>query len=542
MLKKISITGFKKGMIIMMVVVMTLIICLLIGCGVQSVGSGDETDIKGDTTKKTVDSTDKTSNETETIRKDQPIKIRIGIMHPVTPSTFEYGSGVVQYFKDQFNVEPEFVYYKEVDEGNIKKIMESVDRPDLVLDMLVSTGYELGENGALLDFKTVENQLPNYLGLWDNQLEKELLMSSITKKGSDSYYVLIPCIYSRPYGGWQYNSLFEDYEYEVPGTIEELYDLAVAHKEKTGDAPIAINVYGNNAFTDDLFEGIATAYGTTSFLFAHDVDGNFISPVLDERWFDALRMYHLFLRNNLVWYSEYNWSAYNNLDNKCIFTYGVSSSMRTDNLNRVWTVPAVNIKSDTVDKAASVAVMNKVYQHIAVSNYCEDDVTAKIIEILDFLTTAEGIERVYFGEEGKTFEINKDGKIAYKQPINKSICPIFTNTQSKSLPYRFETYGLDHYFALSYPDWSTTAHNTSFQAWVDLNELNHNNQQYYKLISYYFIDDKINEKVLAVAESVARFTNEFLNSGADYNDYIKMVEGLKEDGIQDIIDYYNQHD
>lgn len=542
MLKKKSTTGFKRGMTIMMMVVMTLSICFFIGCGDQAVGSGDETEFMEDTTEKTTDSVDKTLDETEPIRKDQPMKIRIGIMHPVSPSTFEYGSGVVQYFKDQFNVEPEFVYYKETDENNIKKIMESEDRPDLVLDMLVSTGYELGENGALLDFKTVENRLPNYLGLWDNQLEKELLMRSITKEGSDSYYALIPCVYSRPYGGWQYNSLLVDYGYEVPETIEELYDLSIMHKEKTGNAPIAINAYGNNAFTDDLFEGIATAYGTTSFLFAHDGDGNFISPVLDERWFDALRMYYVFLRDNLVWYSEKNWSTYNNIENKCIFTYGVSSSMRSDNLNRIWMAPAVNIKSNTVAKAASVTVTNTVYQHIAVSNYCDDDTTAKILDILDFLTTEEGIERVYFGEEGKTFEINKDGKIAYKQPINKSICPIFTNTQSKSLPYRFETYGLDHYFALSYPDWSTTAHNTSFQAWADLNELNHDNQHYYKLISYYFIDDKINEKVQAISARVARFTSEFINSGADYNDYIKMVEGLKEDGIQEIIDYYNQHD
>ena len=524
----------------MMMVVTALSICFFIGCGVQSVGPGDETGPKGDTTEKITDSVDKTEDEKEPIRKDQPMKIRIGIMHPVTPSTFEYGDGVKQFFKDQFNVEPEFVYYKEENEDNIKKIMESEDRPDLALDMLVSTGYELGENGALLDLKTVENRLPNYLGLWDNQLEKELLMRSITKEGSDSYYTLIPRVYTRPYGGWQYNSLFEEYEYEVPSTIEELYDLAVAHKEKTGNAPIAINVYGNNPATDDLFEGIATAFGTTAFLFAHDSDGNFISPVLDERWFDALRMYHLFRRDNLVWYSEYNWSAYNNLKNNCIFTYGVSTSMRTDNLNRVWTVPVVNIKSDTVDKASSLAVTNAVYHHIAVSNYCEDEVTAKILEILDFLTTEEGIERVYFGEEGKTFEINKDGKIAYKQPINKSICPIFTNTQSKSLPYRFEKYGLDHYFALSYPDWSTTIHNTSFQAWMDLNELNHDNQRYYKLISYYFLDDKINEKVQAVAARVACFTHDFLNSGADYNDYIKMVEGLNEDGIQDIIDYYNR--
>ncbi len=80
----------------MMMVVTALSICFFIGCGVQSVGPGDETGPKGDTTEKITDSVDKTEDEKEPIRKDQPMKIRIGIMHPVTPSIWRRSETILQ--------------------------------------------------------------------------------------------------------------------------------------------------------------------------------------------------------------------------------------------------------------------------------------------------------------------------------------------------------------------------------------------------------------------------------------------------------------
>lgn len=208
-------------------------------------------------------------------------------------------------------------------------------------------------------------------------------------------------------------------------------------------------------------------------------------------------------------------------------------------LNMVWKTPAITIKSDSVEKSSYLTISDTAWQDIAISNFCNDEVKDKILQILDFLTTEEGVERVYFGEEGKTFKVNNEGKISYIQPINRSICPVFTNRQSNNVPYHFEEYGLDHYFALSYPDWEKVNNEALFKAWVDLNELNRDNVKYYKQASLFFLDKDINKKVQSISLCLIQFMNNFMNAKANYEDYVKMVNELYELGLQDVLDYYN---
>jgi len=174
--------------------------------------------------------------------------------------------------------------------------------------------------GYLADMNEYRNQMPNYWNKWmekGSNWEREFnkRASIITDVESKKLYG-IPSInnFSFPSAVWMYKEdAFKKYGIEFPSTIEELYQISLEIKEKTGKPSIWF--YGNT-----YSSCIMLAYGIYTDSFYIDIEKNeYRYALLNEKWLDAMNMVLNILNNDIAIVGHQNGSK--EIDENAIVTW-----------------------------------------------------------------------------------------------------------------------------------------------------------------------------------------------------------------------------
>ncbi len=458
-----------------------------------------------------------------------------------------YEEGTKKIFADKFGLDVAFRKYNP--NASPKDNLLGENAIDLLISMNCFIPDEYME-GYFVDMNEYRNQMPDYWNKWmkigDNwERDFEKCASRIMDTKSNKLYgVSSISNFSFPSLVWMYKEdVFKKYGIDFPSTIEELYQTALDLKEKTGKPPIWF--YGR----ESLEAGISFAYGTTFSSFYLDMqESEYRYALLDETWLDAMKMIINMQKEELIIIGHLDKST--KIDENAVITCTSPGSLRFLKEQDISWKLAPNIltseKSDISTTYLFLTPQNKFYCINAISNV---EVKKRLITLINWLATDEGIMKAWFGEEGKTYKLNNNIIEIVFQGVSHIDCVAGVVTDDIGIKgiegkfKEFHNYALGRPFYIASPKWENYK-GEELNVYIEAFEIM-KNLKVIETISTDEIEAKTNEKYWNIFNKITKCESQFFkdmkntgwtNMDESYKSYIADIE---KKGVHELLDYLN---
>jgi hypothetical protein len=459
-----------------------------------------------------------------------------------------YEEGAKQFFADKFGLDVVFRRY------NPNASPENNLFGNNAIDLWISMTLNIPDNykeGYFLDMNEYRNQMPDYWNKWmekGNNWERNFMKyaSIVIDDESNKLYGL-PSIsnFSFPSLVWMFKEdAFTKYGIGFPSTIEELYQVLLDLKEKTGNAPIWF--YNSASFE----VSIALAYGTMPSSFYMDTKENeYKYAPLDKTWLAAKKMTLNMQNDGIVIIGNHTSSE--KIDENAIVTCALPASLNyLTEQDASWKlVPHIltGESSDTAAKYMYQTPPNKLY---CINANSDDEVKKRLIAFINWLATDEGIMKAWFGEEEKTFKLNNNIIEITFQGFSHVDCEFGVMVDDMAINQRqgkfkeFYNIALGRPFFIAAPEWKYYK-GEELKVYTEAIEIMKDASAIETIgITKIKTNEKYYNMFYEIMNRQKQFLSELQRTGTEnIEEYYKsFIEDIEKEGIHELLDYLNNND
>lgn len=320
------------------------------------------------------------------------------------------------------------------------------------LSMLYSTGDDgLIEDGLCVDlYPYFEEYAPNYFALLEsNPFFKSDVVAASGVATSMASYTEIP-LYTR--GPIVRKDMLDAVGKEIPTTVEELHDVALALKNEYGVKAAVVSP----KMTADAYAGVDFISSNDIPMTWWNIDGVVTAAVtLDSNYDWALEMKQwndegLFVES---WYTPAPFYDFDVLSDQLAIAFGpynltsdaYKASAANPDVCEIY--PMANV---VLEEGDTIKTQNNAYGGKGDGEWCittcDEDIIPQIVSYINWFFTEEGSMISNFGELNETYTIDKDGNVQYTDLILKdpngygsmAVYAIFTNNNDNPFYYKLE--------------------------------------------------------------------------------------------------------
>ena len=316
--------------------------------------------------------------------------------------------------------------------------------------------YSTGEDGAIEDGLCVDlmeyfpEYAPEYYALLQSNANFRSQVVSTSGVATAMYsYTEIPA-YTR--GPMIRKDWLDELGLEIPTTVAELYDVAVAFKDKGVPSPVV----SPKMIADAYYGGDFISSNSAAMVSYWNIDGVMTPAVtLDSNydWVVEAKKWNeekLFVED---WYNPLPFYDFDVWADKIGVAYG-PYSMTSDATRQFandpehFTIyPMANV---VLNEGDTIKTQDNSYGGRGDGDWCittkDEDIIPNLVSYVNWFFTEEGIMVSNFGKEGETYTVDKDGSVHYTDMILKdpngygtmAVYAIFTNNNDNPFYFRME--------------------------------------------------------------------------------------------------------
>lgn len=320
------------------------------------------------------------------------------------------------------------------------------------LSMLYSTGDDgLIEDGLCVDlYPYFEEYAPNYYALLEtNPFFKADVVAASGVATTMASYTEIP-LYSR--GPVVRKDMLDAVGKEIPTTVEELHDVALALKNEYGVKAAVVSP----KMTADAYAGVDFISSNDVPMTWWNIDGVVTAAVtLDSNyeWAQEMKQWNdegLFVES---WYTPAPFYDFDVLNDQLAIAFGpynlTSDAYKASSANpEVCEIyPMANV---VLEEGDTIKTQNNAYGGKGDGEWCittcDEEIIPQIVSYINWFFTEEGSMISNFGELGKTYTMDDEGNVQYTDLILKdpngygsmAVYAIFTNNNDNPFYYKME--------------------------------------------------------------------------------------------------------
>lgn len=511
---------------------------MLAGCG----GNQNSKEKDGEA-KKEENSEENDEMITVTLMRSQPA---------VQPMSEE--NKIVQLIEDKFNIHLELQLIPDADYSTKKSVaLASADLPDIIMGVTTDELRKYAPNGLFLNLYDYENETKDYMEIV-NAEDREA--KTKTFEIEDGMYGFQTLEYNRidlaPLVALRMDRL-EETGLEVPTTWDELYDVMLAIKKLYPDQ----YVFSTRNGTTYLIGQLAYAMGSGGFP-CFSTSGMYYEPE-EDKWLygptkESFETVIEFLSNAYkdgLLDPDY---ASMDKDTEHEKLCNGSLSMVVDNnsfIGRVYNPSLAqldeNAKFDIIepmtneDNGTKRALRyEKDWTEFACVN-ADTEYPERIMELLNWMYTEEGIKVTNFGEEGVDYTLESDGTIKTNPDLiekHKGDADVFSGIQGE---LGAGLLGLGHYIDESlYAEVSDpifVEQGKVIREWTEAGEIDYNSA-----IPYFTTEEQ--DEITELQQNIANVFNSeidsYINGQKSLDEWGSLVEMLEKQGTERLEELYNE--
>lgn len=511
---------------------------MLAGCG----GNQNSKEKDGEA-KKEENSEENDEMITVTLMRSQPA---------VQPMSEE--NKIVQLIEDKFNIHLELQLIPDADYGTKKSVaLASADLPDIIMGVTTDELRKYAPNGLFLNLYDYENETKDYMEIV-NAEDREA--KTKTFEIEDGMYGFQTLEYNRidlaPLVALRMDRL-EETGLEVPTTWDELYDVMLAIKKLYPDQ----YVFSTRNGTTYMIGQLAYAMGSGGFP-CFSASGMYYEPEEDKWLYGPTK-------KSFETVIEFLANAYKDglldpdyasmdKDTEHEKLCNGSLSMVVDNnsfIGRVYNPSLAqideNAKFDIIepmtneDNGTKRALRyEKDWTEFACVNV-DTEYPERVMELLNWMYTEEGVKVTNFGEEGVDYTLESDGTIKTNPDLiekHKGDADVFSGIQGE---LGAGLLGLGHYIDESlYAEVSDpifVEQGKVIREWTEAGEIDYN-----PAIPYFTTEEQ--DEITELQQNIANVFNSeidsYINGQKSLNEWGTLVEMLEKQGTERLEELYNE--
>ena len=326
------------------------------------------------------------------------------------------------------------------------------DLPNLTRGINYSTGEEgLVEDGICVDLNQYfEEYAPEYYALREsNAYFKEKTESAGGIAVSMFSYTEIP-LYTR--GPIVRKDMLDAVSKEIPTTVEELHDVALALKNDYGVKAAVVSP----KMTADAYAGVDFISSNDVAMTWWNIDGEITAAVtLDSNyeWAKEMRKWNdegLFVES---WYTPAPFYDFDVLADQLAIAFG-PYNLTSDSYKAAAANPDVceiyPMANVVLKEGDTIKTQNNAYGGVGDGGWCittcDEEIIPQIVSYVNWFFTEEGIMVSNFGTLGETYTIDEDGNVQFTDLILKdpngygsmAVYAIFTNNNDNPFYFKME--------------------------------------------------------------------------------------------------------
>lgn len=406
-----------------------LVACMLISmtaCGNSSNDSSKTESSKTESSKQESSKTEASQPESKVDSAEEKYAdtIKMGALYEISKDRVpDRPSLVDDKLKEMFNVELEWNDIQSSAFSDvINTMLASEDYPEIFWNLNHPTEVKnMGLEGYLQPLEGYLDQMPNYSALWSAEdLQTMLEFCS----ASDGHLYFTPNQnYRSASMSWIYRkSAFDENKWELPKTVEELYELLKTIKEKYPDStPMPTRGKWGNAMG-----GMMVAYGVTNKASYVDAWTNEFIPYgyTQDGFREALKWTNTFYKEGFIdpefaTGNDNQWTEfYANGQAYIEYQYVERTVWAETNMSPVdpdvdWEFTSYNVTADP-SKGYLYQRENTFFEYgYSFTDKISEEGLERMLAWCDWISTDEGCTFMCMGEEGVTYQKNADGTLQF---------------------------------------------------------------------------------------------------------------------------------
>lgn len=486
-------------------------------------------------------------------KNDEMITVTLMRSQPAVQPMSEENK-IVQLIEDKFNIHLELQLIPDADYGTKKSVaLASADLPDIIMGVTTDELRKYAPNGLFLNLYDYENETKDYMEIV-NAEDREA--KTKTFEIEDGMYGFQTLEYNRidlaPLVALRMDRL-EETGLEVPTTWDELYDVMLAIKKLYPDQ----YVFSTRNGTTYMIGQLAYAMGSGGFP-CFSASGMYYEPEEDKWLYGPTK-------KSFETVIEFLANAYKDglldpdyasmdKDTEHEKLCNGSLSMVVDNnsfIGRVYNPSLAqideNAKFDIIepmtneDNGTKRALRyEKDWTEFACVNV-DTEYPERVMELLNWMYTEEGVKVTNFGEEGVDYTLESDGTIKTNPDLiekHKGDADVFSGIQGE---LGAGLLGLGHYIDESlYAEVSDpifVEQGKVIREWTEAGEIDYN-----PAIPYFTTEgqDEITELQQNIANVFNSEIDSYINGQKSLNEWGTLVEMLEKQGTERLEELYNE--
>lgn len=486
-------------------------------------------------------------------KNDEMITVTLMRSQPAVQPMSEENK-IVQLIEDKFNIHLELQLIPDADYGTKKSVaLASADLPDIIMGVTTDELRKYAPNGLFLNLYDYENETKDYMEIV-NAEDREA--KTKTFEIEDGMYGFQTLEYNRidlaPLVALRMDRL-EETGLEVPTTWDELYDVMLAIKKLYPDQ----YVFSTRNGTTYMIGQLAYAMGSGGFP-CFSASGMYYEPEEDKWLYGPTK-------KSFETVIEFLANAYKDglldpdyasmdKDTEHEKLCNGSLSMVVDNnsfIGRVYNPSLAqideNAKFDIIepmtneDNGTKRALRyEKDWTEFACVNV-DTEYPERVMELLNWMYTEEGVKVTNFGEEGVDYTLESDGTIKTNPDLiekHKGDADVFSGIQGE---LGAGLLGLGHYIDESlYAEVSDpifVEQGKVIREWTEAGEIDYN-----PAIPYFTTEEQ--DEITELQQNIANVFNSeidsYINGQKSLNEWGTLVEMLEKQGTERLEELYNE--
>lgn len=420
-------------------------------------------------------------------------------------------------------------------------MLASADYADIIRDAsnLFSSGADgLIEEGICVDLMPYfEKYAPNYYALLENNttFKNDVTSSSGTAVSMYSYTEMPQ--YSR--GPVVRKDMLDAVNMEIPTTVQELYDVAVALKNNGVSYPVVGPQFLAGAYDAAT---ISSSMGSVEMTWLN-VDGTIQPAIALDSMYAYIETCYTFAQEGLFvedWYNPapmYDSYILNDELAMCFGPYSITSDATIATAANPDTCAIYPMANVTVEKGDTIKSLDATIGGKGDGDWCittaHPEYLTQIISYVNWFFTEEGSIASNYGIENEAFVYDENGEIQYTELILKDtsgygsmgVFAVYTNFNDNPFYYQYERTSLTYDNKIEATVYDTWLSNITGEYVVNVKLTTEETTQY-------------NALATDVTTTIAENASKFIMGDLPMEDWNNFVDSLYDMGLNEMTEIY----
>lgn len=420
-------------------------------------------------------------------------------------------------------------------------MLASADYADIVRDAsnLFSSGADgLIEEGICVDLMPYfEEYAPDYYALLENNItfKNDVTSSSGTAVSMYSYTEMPQ--YSR--GPVVRKDMLDAVNMEIPTTVQELYDAAVALKNNGVPYPVVGPQFLAGAYDAAT---ISSSMGSVEMTWLN-VDGTIQPAIALDSMYDYIETCYTFAQEGLFvedWYNPapmYDSYMLNDELAMCFGPYSITSDATIATAANPDTCVIYPMANVTVEKGDTIKSLDATIGGKGDGDWCittaHPEYLTQIISYVNWFFTEEGSIASNYGIENEAFVYDENGEIQYTELIledtngygSMGVFAVYTNFNDNPFYYQYERTSLTYDNEIEATVYDTWLSNISGEYIVNVKLTTEETTQY-------------NALATDVTTTIAENASKFIMGDLPLEDWSSFIDSLYDMGLNEMTEIY----